>query len=94
METIHFEQPAAPKHITLLALNLRMTKTERAAIRAAQSTNSDVNDLFYLFGIARYINLNDQMVIDGMNFLESLLLLGTGRASIIISGPVEDKERA
>ena len=91
MEIFYTELPVI-RHITLLALNLRMTSAERHAIRAAEATDPEVSDLMYLMSKARYINLDDPMVIAGMNSLETKTLLAVGRATEILSADVQPGE--
>lgn len=83
-----------PPHITLLALNLRMTRGERDAVRAAEGTDSDVSDVMYLMRQARYIDLERAETIAGLQMLEAKGLLGTGRADEILTAPIQDIERA
>lgn len=83
-----------PPHITLLALNLRFTREERDAIRAAEITDPDVSDLMYLMTKARYIDLDNPVTIMGLQMLETKTLLGPGRANAILSAPVQVGEVA
>lgn len=83
-----------PPHITLLALNLRFTREERDAIRAAEITDPDVSDLMYLMTKARYIDLDNPVTIMGLQMLETKTLLGTGRANAILSASVQPGEIA
>lgn len=91
MQVFYAEQPVI-RHITLLALNLRMTAAERHAIRAAELTDPDVSDMMYLMSKARYINLDDAIVIAAMNALEAKTLLAAGRAEEILAGAVQPGE--
>ena len=83
-----------PRHITLLALMLRMTKNERTLIRQAESTDEDIADLMFLFRSSRYIDLNRQETIAGINMLEAKELLSAGRANEILTAPIQEIERA
>ena len=85
--------PPPPKHITLLALNLRMSRAERDAIRVAETTDGDVSDVMYLMRQARYIDLERAETIGGIQMLEAKTLLATGRAAEILSAPALDSER-
>ena len=94
METIIEHQVQQPKHITLLALNLRMTREERDAVRAARLTDGDVDDIMFLMSTARYIDLEHPVTIAGITMLETKGLLGTGRANQILSAEVQINEIA
>lgn len=85
--------PLPIRHITLLALNLRFTRGERDAIRAAEITDPDVSDIMYLMRQARYIDLDRVETIAGVNALGAKSLLGAGRATIILGAAVQDIER-
>lgn len=89
---IYIDQPK-PAHITLLALNLRFTRAERDAIRAAEVTDPDVSDIMYLMHQASFISLNDPTTIQGLQALEYKGLLGAGRANEILTQVVQDRER-
>jgi hypothetical protein len=69
-----------------------MACAERDAVRTAEG-NDDVSGVMYLFEKARYIDLNRQETIDGINLLEAKGLLGSGRAQQILTAPVQDHER-
>lgn len=96
MIVIHDPEIVAPllPHITLLALNLRFTREERDAIRAAEITDPDVGDLMYLMTKARYIDLNNPVTIIGLQMLETKTLLGLGRANAILSAPIQTSEQS
>lgn len=89
---LYIEQPK-PAHITLLALNLRFTRAERDAIRAAEVSDLDVSDIMYLMRQASFISLSDPTTIQGLVALEYKGLLGSGRANEILTQAVQDKER-
>jgi hypothetical protein len=89
----YFQPYIAPRYITLLALNLRFTREERDAIRAAEISDPDVSDAMYLMRQARYIDLDRVETIASVNALEAKGLLGVGRAAIVLSGEVSDIER-
>lgn len=82
-----------PRHITLLSLMTRMTRAERTSIRAAELTDEDVADIMFLFGKARYIDLDRAETIECLNALEAKTLLDLGRANEILTAPVQDSER-
>ena len=82
-----------PRHITLLALNLRFTRAERDAVRAAEATDADVADVMYLMRQARYIDLDRADTVAGVNLLETKGLLAAGRAALVLGNQVQDIER-
>lgn len=90
---IYLPEPPKPAHITLLALNLRFTRAERDAIRAAEMSDPDVSDIMYLMRQASYISLTDPTTIQGLQALELKGLLGVGRADVILNQQVQDSER-
>ena len=53
-----------------------------------------MSDTLYLMQQARYIDLDHAITISSLALLESKGLLGVGRASEILSQPVQDSERA
>jgi len=95
MNVIYDEITASPPaHITLLALNLRMSRAERDVIRSAEITDPDVADLMYLMSKARYIDLNNPVTITGLQMLETKGLLAAGRANEILSMSIQSGEVA
>lgn len=82
-----------PKHITLLALNLRFTRAERDAIRAAEAADADVSDAMYLMKQARYIDLERLETIASINLLVSKTLLTPERGTQILTDPVQPHEK-
>ena len=94
METIFENLIQRPRHITLLALNLRMSREERDAVRAARLTDGDVDDAMFLMSTARYIDLEHPVTIAGITMLETKGLLGVGRANQILSAEVQTNELA
>lgn len=82
-----------PRHITLLSLMMRLTRVERDAIRAAEVTDGDVSDIMFLFSKAQFIDLDRPETIQSIEVLETKLLLGVGRASIVLNTDVADIER-
>lgn len=79
--------------ITRLSFKQRFTTAERLAIRAAAATNPLVFDFQDLVDSATYIDLARQDTKDAVNALESLGLIGEGRAIVILSPPVNEDER-
>lgn len=93
LDTTVREVPVLPRHITLLALNLRFTRAERDAIRAAEVSDPDVSDIMYLMRQARYIDLDRAETVGGVQALEAKTLLGVGRAAEVLGAEVQDSER-
>lgn len=79
--------------ITCLAFKNRMTSDERKAIRREALTNEDIQDFVDLANSASHIDLSLQQTIDSVNALESMGLIGAGRAIVILSPPVNEDER-
>ncbi|SNS53019.1 hypothetical protein SAMN06295912_108110 [Sphingomonas laterariae] len=69
--------------ITPLAYQRRFSQAERIAIRA--SDNAAVIDWRELAALASEIDLTDADVVAGTNYLETLGLIGTGRAAEILA---------
>lgn len=61
----------------------RFTAAERKAIR--DSTDATAQDLEYQTRLADTIDLGSQNVINGVNYLESIGLIGVGRAAEILA---------
>ena len=90
-----FAAPAdtRPRHITGYALKMRMTSAERIAIRAAAASSDEVADFMDLADSAQYIDLDDPTTRTGVQTMEAVLLLGTGRALEILDAAIVDAER-
>jgi hypothetical protein len=83
-----------PNHITKYAFSMRLTATERKAIRAAAKVDEDVEDFQELFNLAAFVDLDSQEgVANKLTMLEEAGLLDEGRADEILSAPVQDHER-
>jgi hypothetical protein len=83
-----------PRHITKYAFSMRLTSTERKAIRAAAKVNEDVEDFQELFNLATFIDLDlEDGIAAKLTMLEEAGLLDEGRADEILSAPVQDHER-
>lgn len=63
----------------------RITPTEYAAIKNATASNGIIDYYWQLFMIAESINLDDPDTIQGINTLEQLGLIASGRALEILS---------
>lgn len=106
--TGEFTPPAAPaeaRHITPLAFRRRFTKAERAAVewaavdkpdrpeaerQMAAALRADLKDQEQ----AKFIDLDDPDLIEGVATLEAYGLIAEGRATEILSAPVQVGERA
>jgi hypothetical protein len=80
-----YEAPAQALSPVISRLDFlqRMTLQERIAARA--STNPVVADLMHLLNIAATVNLTHETTVQGVNYLESQGILGTGRAAAILA---------
>lgn len=93
------------RHITPLAFRRRFTKAERAAVewaavdkpdrpeaerQMAAALRADLKDQEQ----ASHIDLDDPELIEGVAALKAYDLIGPGRATEILSAPVQDGERA
>lgn len=83
--------PALP-FITHLALNLRFTRQERDAIRAAETSDPDVSDALFLMRQARYIDLSHPHTRAAIQMLEDKQLLSSGRALQVLDAPIQQVE--
>lgn len=75
----------AIKQITRLQFLNRFTDTELDTIYTAAKTNVSLEVMLDKFRAAEYIDLNDTQTIDGINILEAIGLISTGRAQVILS---------
>lgn len=86
-----------PEHnnlwITKLAFKQRFTAEERIAIRTAAAVNPIVYDFQDLVDSATYIDLERPDTVAAVNALEQYGLIAEGRASEILSPPVNEDER-
>ena len=73
--------------LTKLAFNLRFTVDELVAIKNATKTDSTVDVLWERFSIAMDIDLDDIVVIQGMQALVDLTLLTQSRMVEILGNP-------
>jgi hypothetical protein len=70
--------------VSRLKFQLLFTAAERTAIRG--STNTMVQDFIELSKIAADIDLTHEVTIAGVNYLESVGLIGAGRAAQVLAG--------
>ena len=84
-EIIEFPQsePIREVQLTKLQFLRRFTTAERIAIRA--STNPVIVDFMQLLDLAQDVRLDDQDTVAGVKYLESMTLIGNGRAAEILS---------
>lgn len=105
LESLSPPTPADPRHITPLAFRRRFTKAERAAVewaavdkpdrpeaerQMAAALRADLKDQEQ----AKFIDLDDPDLIEGVATLEAYGLIAEGRAAEILSAPVQSGERA
>lgn len=83
-EVVAFPEPPEQKELQLTKLQFlrRFTSAERIAIRA--STNPVIIDFMTLLDLAQDVRLDDPDTVAGVNYLESLNLIGEGRAAEIL----------
>ncbi|MFS0771029.1 hypothetical protein [Sphingomonas sp. 1P08PE] len=79
-----FVRKPAPEPLTRLAFQRLFTQAERIAIRT--STDMIVQDFMALSALAVDIDLADPDVVMGVGYLESVGLIGEGRAAAITAG--------
>lgn len=93
------------RHITPLAFRRRFTKAERAAVEWAAVDKSDRPEAERQMAAAlradlkdqeqaKFIDLDDPDLIEGVATLEAYGLIAEGRATEILSAPVQAGERA
>lgn len=93
MDYITLATPPAPASfgtkVTQLAFMSRFTATERKAIKAACSTNPDVDDVWSLMTAATYIDLALPMTINGVALLVAAVpALTAARSAAVLALPV------
>lgn len=74
----------APNWIPTYSFILLFTPAEHAAIQA--STDAKVTQFMMAVSVTPQINLNDPIVINGINYLVSISLLTQPNANLILSG--------
>jgi len=91
------EHKPQPKLITRGMFKLRMTQAERISIRVLALSGTehgmvamDFNDLLSDVPI---VDLDQQEVKDGINFLEAIDVLSEGRASEILNAEITEGEK-
>lgn len=85
------KQPINTK-MTKQKFKLRFTQEERIAIREASKVNPVVFDFQDLLDSGSHADLADDVLITGLNAMESLSLLDEGRANEILSAPILEHE--
>ncbi len=82
--------------ITKLAFSNRLTEAEEIAIDLASIgatvEAAAVRRFIKKIDLAEHVDLSRQDTIDGLNQLESFGLIGSGRASEILSAPLQEHE--
>ena len=91
MSIIRIDQPVSSK-MTKQKFKLRLTQTERIAIREASKLNSTVFDFQDLLDSGGYADLKDPLLSSGLLAMESAGLLDEGRANEVLSAPVLEHE--
>ncbi len=91
IEEIRAYKPAVlasdkPEHYPLTHLQFlrRFSDKERLSITQARESEVRIADYFKLLELAKYINVEDPMVIEGVHMLEKIGLLEKGRAKQIL----------
>lgn len=84
-EIVEFPQsePVREVQLTKLQFLRRFTTAERIAIRS--STNPVIVDFMQLLDLAQDVRLDDPDTVAGVNYLETLTLIGEGRAAEILA---------
>jgi hypothetical protein len=90
-------EPEKPGLITLGFFMLRLTQTERIAIRKLakkETENGEIAlDFMKLLESQSIVNTKQPQVRDGINFLELIGELDEGRAVEILDAPITDEQR-
>lgn len=84
-ETQQFSAPPITYNnpITSKAFYLRMTGAERESF--ISSIDPKVKQFAYWLGLSGDVNLIDQKVVAGTNYLETIGIIGVGRAAVILT---------
>lgn len=90
-------QPS-PKKITRLAFLSRFTDAEAIALDLASIgatvEAASIRRYMQKVNAATFIDLGRADTISGVNQLEAVALIGSGRANVILTAPITDLERA
>ena len=76
--------PTPPNWITSYQFILLFTPAEHAAISA--STDHKVQQFLRAISVSQKVNINDPIVVNGVNYLVSVNLLTQSNATLILSG--------
>lgn len=79
--------------ITKQKFKLRFTQDERVLIRETAKTNPVVFDFQDLLDSGSHADLEDIVLITGLNAMERLSLIAEGRANEILTAPILEHER-
>ena len=85
-------EASAPRHITPAAYFRRFTISEEAAIRTAAQNNMVLTVLLARVEAAKFVDLDDPGVSDGLAALVHAELLTAERAEAIRTAPVQESE--
>jgi hypothetical protein len=80
----------SPKRITRLEFLQRFTMPERIAIRTAAKQSVALEDYLELVSVATFIDVTRPDTINGVRYLESVNLIGVGRADQILDPDTTD----
>lgn len=92
---IFFPDEITGKKITRLAFRNRFTSQEKLNLYGALSTPQGIMLKIYLddLALASYVDLERADTIAGVQLLEQIGILGTGRAEIILNTSISDVEK-
>lgn len=79
--------------ITKQKFKLRFTQDERVLIRETAKTNPVVFDFQDLLDSGSHADLEDIVLITGLNAMEQFSLIAEGRANEILTAPILEHER-
>ncbi len=82
-----FDKPAH-QPLTHVQFLRRFTDAERVKINQLRVSDVKIDDYFHLLELAKFINVEDSTVIEGVNMLETSGLIASGRAREILEGIV------
>ncbi|WP_404377812.1 hypothetical protein [Vreelandella aquamarina] len=87
------EYPTPPQRVpprvtklTRLEFRNRFTTAEKVALENARETNAMVRVFFDDLAAAEYVDIEEEAVVEGVQYLESQGLIAEGRAAEILNG--------
>lgn len=92
---VFFADVEQSKKITRLAFRNRFTSQEKLNLYGALSTPQGVMLKIYLddLALASYVDLERADTIAGVQLLEQIGIIGTGRSEVILNTPISDVEK-